>query len=121
MALLESLFNHLVLPPKLPGQQDTDIERINENILTRLIHACNTLRKLTGQEFADTWASISHSLRICLYLHQRRLEKRSIIHEFCNLQRNHVLILNIVEQNAALLVRRQVGYVSPAEKLPSSF
>jgi hypothetical protein len=112
MALLESLFNHLVLPPKLPGQQDTDTELINENILTRLIHACNTLGNITGQEFADTWASIGHSLRLCLHLNQGRLEKSSMLYEFCHLQPNHLLILHIVEQNAALLVRRQVRYVS---------
>lgn len=121
MALLESLFNHLVLPPKLPGQQDTDTERINESILTRLIHACNTLGKLPGQEFAEAWASICHSLRLCLHLHQGRLEKRSMLYEFCRLQPNHLLILHIVEQNAALLIRRQVRYVSRAKTLLSSF
>ena len=121
MALLESLFNHLVLPPKLPGQQDTNTELINEIILTRLINACNTLGKLTGEEFIDTWTSISHSLRLCLHLHQERLEKRSMLYEFCHLQPNHVLILYIVEQNAALLVRRQVRYVSHTKTLPSSF
>jgi hypothetical protein len=121
MALLESLFNHLVLPPKLPGQQDIDIERINENILTRLIHACNTLGNITGQEFVDTWALIGHSLHHCLHLHQRRLEKSSMLYEFRHLQPKHVLILHIVEQNAALLVRRQVRYVSQVKKLQSSF
>ena len=121
MALLESLFNHLVLPPKLPGQQDPDIERTKDNILTRLIHSCNTLGKHTGQEFVDTWASIRHSLRLCLHLNQGRLEKQSILYEFCHLQPNHLLILHVVEQNAALLVRRHVRYVSQAEKLPSTF
>jgi hypothetical protein len=119
MALLESLFNHLVLPPKLPGQQDTDTERINENILTRLIHSCDTLGKLAGQEFADAWASIRHSLRLCLHLHhhQGRLEKKSMLYEFRHLQINHLLILHIVEQNVALLVRRHVRYVSQAKKV----
>jgi hypothetical protein len=121
MALFESLFNHLVLPPKLPGQQDTEIEGINEIILTRLIHACNTLGKLPSQEFVDTWVSVCHSLRLCLHLHQGRLEKRSMLYEFCRLQPNHLLILHIVEQNAALLVRRQVRYVSQAKTLPLSF
>ncbi|RYP56983.1 hypothetical protein DL769_009768 [Monosporascus sp. CRB-8-3] len=49
MALLESVFNHLVLPPKLPGQQDPDIEGVTHNILTRLIRACDTLGNLSGQ------------------------------------------------------------------------
>ena len=66
MALLESVFNHLVLPPKLPGRLDPDNEGIEYSILTRLIRACDILGKFAGQEFAQTWASIRHSLRVCL-------------------------------------------------------
>ncbi|RYP37538.1 hypothetical protein DL767_002846 [Monosporascus sp. MG133] len=49
MASLESVFNHLVLPPKLPGRQDPDIEGVTHSILTRLIRACDTLANLSGQ------------------------------------------------------------------------
>jgi len=108
MALLESVFNHLVLPPKLPGQLDTDKEDIESSILTRLIHACDTLGKLSGQEFTQTWASLLKSLRVCLNVNQGRLEKKSMLHEFCSLQPNDLLILHVVEQNAALLIRRHV-------------
>lgn len=48
MALLESVFNYLVLLPKLPGHRDIDFKGIKQNILTRLIRACNTLGKFTG-------------------------------------------------------------------------
>jgi hypothetical protein len=60
MALLESVFNHLVLPPKLPGQQDRDIEGIEQSILTRLIRACDTLGKSTGQQFL-LWLTRYHT------------------------------------------------------------
>jgi hypothetical protein len=116
MALLESLFNHLVLPPKLPELQDTDIESIGADILTRLIHSCNTLGKSADEELADTWASIRLSLRVCLHLHQGRLERDSMRHEFRNLQQNQLLIFYLAEQNAALLVRRQGRYVSRTEE-----
>ena len=108
MALLESVFNHLVLPPKLPGQQDIDIQGIEQSILTRLIRACDTLGKLTGQQFAGTWTSLRHSLLVCLNVNQGRLEKASMLQEFCNLQQNDLLILYVVEQNAALLIRRHI-------------
>lgn len=106
MALLESVFHHLVMPPKLPGQLDIDTQRIEHNILTRLICACDTLGKLTGQEYLETWASIRHSLRVCLHVNQARLEKASLLQEFCVLQPKDLLILHVVEQNAALLIRR---------------
>jgi hypothetical protein len=108
MALLESVFNHLVLPPKLPGQQDIDIEGIEQSILTRLIRTCDTLGKFTGQQFAETWASVRHSLRVCLNINPVRLEKALMLQEFCNLQRKDLLILHVVEQNAALLIRHHI-------------
>ncbi|KAL5325012.1 hypothetical protein ACEPPN_006134 [Leptodophora sp. 'Broadleaf-Isolate-01'] len=109
MAFLESVFNHLVLPPKLPGHRDIDIEGIEQSILTRLIRTCDTLHELTDQQqFKETWASVRYSLRICLNVNLGRLEKASILQEFYNLQRNGLLILHVVEQNAALLVRRHI-------------
>ncbi|KAF4631564.1 hypothetical protein G7Y89_g6567 [Cudoniella acicularis] len=108
MALLESVFNHLVLPPKLPGHRDIDFESIEHSILTRLIRTCDTLGKFTGEQFRETWASVRYSLRICLNINRGRLEKASVLQEFCNLQRNGLLILYVVEQNAALLVRRHI-------------
>ncbi|KAF8867182.1 hypothetical protein BDZ45DRAFT_609382 [Acephala macrosclerotiorum] len=109
MALLESVFNHLVLPPKLPGQRDIDIESIEQNILTRLIRACDILGKFIDQQFAETWASLRHSLRVCLNINPGRLEKASLLQEFRNLQRNDLLILHVVEQNAALLIRHHIN------------
>ena len=108
MALLESVFNHLVLPPKLPGQQDIDVEGIEQSILTRLIRACDILGKFTGQQFAETWGSVRHSLRVCLKINPGRLEKASMLQEFRNLQRKDLLILHVVEQNAALLIRHHI-------------
>jgi hypothetical protein len=121
MALLESVFNHLVMPPKLPGQLDTDTEGIEHDILTRLIRACDTLGKFAGQEFAETWASLCHSLRVCLNVNQARLEKGLMLQEFYNLQPNNLLILHVVEQNAALLIRRHVRQVSQLKKVPPNF
>jgi hypothetical protein len=108
MALLDSVFNHLVLPPKLPGQQDRDIEGIEQNILTRLIRACDTLGELTTQQFAGAWASVGHSLRVCLNTNLGRLEKASILQAFSKLQPKDLLTLHVVEQNAALLIRRHI-------------
>lgn len=111
MALLESVFNHLVLPPKLPGQLDIDIEGIEHNVLTRLIYACDTLGKLAGQDFGESWASIRRSLVTCVNGNPRHLDKQSILRGFSQLQSNDVLILYLVEQNAALLLRHHVQSV----------
>lgn len=109
MALVESVFNHVVLPPRLPGQLDTDIEGIEESVLTRLIRACDTLGKFASQDYAETWTRLRHSLRICLNLNRGRLEKASLMENFRCLQPKDILILFVVEQNAALLIRRHVS------------
>lgn len=108
MALLELVFNHLVLPPKLPGQLDTDTQGVEHSILIRLIRASDTMGKLTGQEYQKIWASIRHSLRVSLDVNQAGLEKASMLQAFCDLNPEGLLILHVVEQNAALLIRRHV-------------
>jgi len=108
MAPLELVFNHLVMPPKLPGQLDTDTQGIEHSILIRLIRACDTMGKLTGQEHLKTWASIRHSLRLSLDVNQAGLEKASMLQAFCDFNPEDLLILHVVEQNAAILIRRHV-------------
>ena len=107
MDFLESVFNHLVLPPKLPGRQDVDTEDIQHNLLSRLIRACDTLKRFTGRESRETWASVHHSLLICLKTNRGRLEKASMLEELPKLPRNGIIILHVVEQNAALLIRHR--------------
>jgi hypothetical protein len=111
MTSLESVFNHLVLPPNLPGRQDPDIEAVADSILTRLLRACDTLIKIPDGLFADTWASIRRTLCVCHELNGGRLEKTSLLREFRNLGLDHLLILHVVEQNAAVLIRRHVRQV----------
>ncbi|KAF2797566.1 hypothetical protein K505DRAFT_358267 [Melanomma pulvis-pyrius CBS 109.77] len=110
MASLANVFNHLVLPQKLPEKQDTDIERTNNDVLLRLTQATITLGRLAGQEQAATWHAVRQSLRRCHSLHAPgRLEKQSLISEFQHLKHDQPLILYIIEQNAALIIRRDVS------------
>ena len=107
MASLLTVFNHLVLPPKVPGQADPDSASIGNSIGSLLLHACDTLISLAGHS-EEAWVSIRRCLHACLRVNQGRLEKAALELEFRNLQPGETLILHIVEQNAALLVRRNV-------------
>ena len=75
MTLLESIFNHLVLPQKLPGQQDINIEEIEINVLTRLIDACRALGEAAGPELVEAWSTLGRSLRVCLDLNLGHLDR----------------------------------------------
>jgi hypothetical protein len=105
MASLASIANHLVLPPKLPDGQDQDVELIEMSMVTALIESCKTLRDKTNQNLGVAWDSLSRSLEICLELNRGRLEKSSLLNAFRNLKPGIILILFVVEQNAAVLIR----------------
>src|SRR5579862_4246276 len=107
-ASLESVFNHLVLPVKLPGKRDSEIEQIERHLTTRLLNATDLLGGLSSDESA-AWDYIRRSLEICNTVNEGgQLNKTSLLDAFQGLQHKHGLILHITEQNAGLLIRRHV-------------
>jgi hypothetical protein len=108
MASLESVFNHLVLPTKLPDHGDRDPEAVSGAILTRLLKACEALGKVGDEAWAGNWASVGRSLRMSQGIYQNRLEAKLLIHDWAHLHPQDLLILRIAEQNAALLLRRGI-------------
>ncbi|RYP29500.1 hypothetical protein DL767_006690 [Monosporascus sp. MG133] len=107
MHLLHAVFNHLVLPPQLPGAQDANIEDVSHDVLARIIRACKTINASVDAPWSEAFRSLEASFEACLALNSGRLEKSTMLKHFSNLQPNHMLILYVVEQNAALLVRRE--------------
>jgi hypothetical protein len=111
MAVFIEVFNHLVLPPQLPGKQDANIESTGDAIVDRLIQATSTLSQLASQEHASPWYAIRQYL--CRYqsLHVHgRLEKLSLVSKFRNFDQEQPLLLYIAEQNAALIIRYNCRY-----------
>ncbi|KAI1434570.1 hypothetical protein GGR50DRAFT_391374 [Xylaria sp. CBS 124048] len=105
MDLLDAVYNHLVLPPRVPGAQDADIESVSECVLARFIHACESIIPLVGSPWSEAYQSVRFSLEACRVLSSGRLEKSTVRQYLSQLQPGHVLILHVIEQNAALLVR----------------
>ncbi|CZS92499.1 uncharacterized protein RAG0_03102 [Rhynchosporium agropyri] len=107
MDLLEAVFNHIVLPPKLPGQQDEDLEAVERSIISRLIEACFQFQSRSDQPDTKTWAAIHLSLIVCRHLNSGPLEKAAILDAFSKLRSDCPLVLYIREQNAALVIRSE--------------
>ncbi|KAH6856123.1 hypothetical protein B0I37DRAFT_317555 [Chaetomium sp. MPI-CAGE-AT-0009] len=104
--LLESVFNHIVLPPKLPGCQDADLHVVEHNILTRLLHACEISASLpNNQETQNAWQSVRRPLLVCLDLHRDHFDRASLRNALSSLHADCPLILHIAEQNCAVLIR----------------
>jgi hypothetical protein len=106
LSSLVLLFNHIVLPPDLPCQGDKRDETLQKTIVQRLIHACQTLENAVDQEHAETWASVSRTLVSFNILNDGHLEKNSMVKAFESIKHEKPLVLYIVEQNAALIIRR---------------
>ncbi|ESZ96422.1 hypothetical protein SBOR_3154 [Sclerotinia borealis F-4128] len=105
-SLLESLICHVALPPRLPGKEDRH-DQLESAIMDHFITASKSMRDITSDETSKNWDWIRRSLEAAKLLNARgRLSKNSLLSEFQTLQQNVYLILNVVEQNAALLIYR---------------
>ena len=105
--LLESLVNHIALPPRLPGKADSNLDQIQYALTGYLIDASRTLRDQTNGEFSRQLESIRITLCTCRILNAGgKLNKTSLLTHFRKLERKDYLILHIAEQNAGLLIQR---------------
>ena len=103
---LAAIFNHLVLPPKLPGTRDGDIGEIERQLAIRLINATETLRDLSNDESTEAWDYIQQSVKTCSIVNEDgRLNQTTLLDAFQRLQDKDGLILHVAEQNAGLLIR----------------
>ncbi|KAI0406964.1 hypothetical protein F4802DRAFT_605810 [Xylaria palmicola] len=107
MSSPSSVFNHLVLPPDIPGAQDIDIDAVANNVLGRLIHATHTATNLAADvPWQEACQNLHASLQACQVLNRGHLERSSLLEHMKNLEYGKMLILYLNEQNAGLLIRR---------------
>jgi hypothetical protein len=114
--LLDAVFNHLVLPPKLPSTFDGDDVSLIKNLGERLLKACGTLRDLCHFKNGRVWDTIEASLQATRALNHEFLAKENLTWAFNRLE-NEWLALHIAKQNAALLIHRDEEYVSTSQPL----
>ena len=108
-SILESIFSHVALPPRLPAKQEgrTDQIRIECALIDRLLDASRTLGVLTSNKFGNQWECIRRLLLTCKVVNAgAKLNKTSLLNEFRILEHKDLLILHVAEQNAGLLIRR---------------
>jgi hypothetical protein len=107
-SLLESLVNHVALPPRLPGKLENNTEQIEHALTGCVLDATRTLRDLANGKLSQEWEYTRNILQICKTVNAGgKLNKTSLLTEFRKLGHKGLLILHIAEQNAGLLVRRE--------------
>ncbi|KAJ3570319.1 hypothetical protein NPX13_g5768 [Xylaria arbuscula] len=109
LAVLGSVFNHLVLPLEVPGVQDSNEDAVSQEIIMRMINATNTALGLScAAPWEGSYESLRDSLRVCNQLNRGGLERESLLKHFQELNSGRMLILYLNEQNAGLLIHRTV-------------
>lgn len=103
---LEGVFNHLVLPPKLPGGEDPHLDDEGRDFVTRLIAAIDTLNSATNEVYNAPLSTLRKSLHLCRHLNRGCLDKDTLAVAFKDFG-PAPLILHVVEQNAALIIRQE--------------
>jgi hypothetical protein len=55
---LWSIFNHVVLPPKLPGKADAEEELMERDLTRRMLETVVILKENCELDFLSTWQMI---------------------------------------------------------------
>ena len=114
-SLLETLVNHVALPPRLPGKLEQKIDQFEHALIDGVLDASRTLRDLTAKDvktndLSQSWETVRHILQTCKNINAGgKLNKASLGAEFRNLDEKNVLILHVTQQNAGLIIRKYHG------------
>ncbi|KAI9701732.1 MAG: hypothetical protein M1820_006360 [Bogoriella megaspora] len=106
--MLDSVFNHIVLPPKLPGGEERNLDLTEQDLISRILDACRTIRdRLSPEEYAH-WDSLRRSLESSKRVNSgRKINKDSLLFELRQMLDGDFLILHVTQQNAGILLEKQ--------------
>ncbi len=114
---IERVFNHIVLPPSLPGGQDADVDNVGYRLLGRLGYACGSLECMGDEKMALSCKALASSLAMCQRMAQGTMSASTLLESFALLNNpDGLVILDIKEQNAGLVLRRITESVAPPHK-----
>jgi hypothetical protein len=109
--LLKSLFNHTALPPRLPGKLESSIDQIDDHLVARLLSAIKPFTTCQpDSHFLTTLQCLQRSLNIARRVNAGgKLTKDSLLEAMRELKGVEMVIIYVMEQNAALLLRRETA------------
>ncbi|KAL3263348.1 hypothetical protein ABHI18_001885 [Aspergillus niger] len=103
---LADVFNHIAFPPKLPGKKDREPEKVERDLIIRLRYAVQTLCNVADDALKPVWESIIATLDTCSAVNQNGMvNKVALLDALGKVHPGGAVIVNIGEQNAALLIR----------------
>ncbi len=112
--ILDSLVNHITLPPRLPFRNDLQGGAVDRALAERLARHARAFRQNVDTQYYMHWSLICHALDQFVKLHGSKsghLDKdalKNALIDFSNSNSNNdILIIHIATQNAGLIIRKE--------------
>lgn len=101
---LRAVFNHLVLPPRVPGEPDANEAQVSSDVLARMTNSCFTASTRAQPAWSVAFGTLRASLDASDVLHRSDgLSRAALLAHFRKLETGRMLMLHLEPQNAALL------------------
>lgn len=105
MSLIESVFNHLVLPPKVPGKYEPLYDEVSSDLFVRLLDSIDNLMPHLPTKYRPAVVNLRKSLVASGELNASGcLDRVLLVKAFANIE-ERPLMLYMEPQNAALIIR----------------
>lgn len=90
---LEDVFNHVALPPRLPGRQDRRLDNIDRALIERLLEATSRLSQVLPNNELEP---LRRSLQVCKLVNAGgRLAKSSLLTAFRELNNTDFILAHV--------------------------
>ncbi|KAL1610088.1 hypothetical protein SLS60_001753 [Paraconiothyrium brasiliense] len=107
---LLQLYNHVALPRDVPGKEDSNLVAIEAALLDRILRAVEEIAPLVPQDHTQFIDAIKGTLTSSRAINVGgTLDKDILVKEIDQLSDQRALLLYVKEQNAALLVYKDIG------------
>lgn len=106
--MLSLTFNHVVLPPKLPGKQETEAQviEIQNDLLSRVLDPARKLKEISDAKSVVAWEYIERMLRTLEEVSTKGwVNEASLLGALKDLQPGNAIIVQVALQNACILIR----------------
>ncbi|KAL4920688.1 hypothetical protein BDW62DRAFT_198579 [Aspergillus aurantiobrunneus] len=105
---LLSIFNHVVLPPELPGESNPQGEPVDREMLRRLLDAVTIMKNKSQDDLFPVWQRIEDTLKASSLANEGGIcNKSALVRLFGKLSPENALLVRVREQNAGLLIRKE--------------
>lgn len=105
---MESIYNHMVLPPRLPSRLDSKLRDTEHGLMARLVSSCRVVRDNSDDSFYARWDTIRRSLETARRVNcNEKINKAALVSALSEPRPHETLILHVSQQNAGVLITKQ--------------